>query len=199
MFRSVKQFVKAATLVFVVSLEFERITAFVPPDVSLRRHGPHLNPKTATALNIANVPKEDSSGLSYGERSRPFRRDVFGYGDWVRHRSNDRFISNLLNVFRSGVVQQLLKEVYLTTGVATFVCLYNALLVNGYDDFAGLHHDPFAEGFYVFAMPSAFFALTSPALSLLLGKLQHDRPYTCVVKAKAQDIRRRWLTFRSIC
>lgn len=169
------QFVTALAFGFVVCCQFDKTTAFDLQEVRVTsRNGPLLS-RTATALNIANVPKDDSSGLPYGERSRPFRRDVFAYGDWVRHRSNERFISNLLNVFKSGVVQQLLKEVYLTTAIATFICLYNALLVNGYDDFGGIHHDPLAQGFFVFAMPSIFFALTSPALSLLLGKL-HDRP-----------------------
>ena len=111
----------------------------------------------------------DESSGSYGERSRPYRRDVFDHDEWVRVRSNTRFSSNLLTIFESGVVRQLLREVILTTAVATFICAYNALLVNGYDDFAGIHHDPLVQGFYVFSIPGAFFSLTSPALSLLLG------------------------------
>jgi hypothetical protein len=128
---------------------------------------------SSTALQIGKTLKEDdgdSSGLSYGERSRPFRRDVFDYDAWVYHRRTDRYVSHLFNVFNSGVTQQLLREVYLTTAIATFVCVYNALFVNGFDDFVGFHHEPFVQGFYVFSLPTVFFSLTSPALSLLLGK-----------------------------
>jgi Bestrophin, RFP-TM, chloride channel len=118
---------------------------------------------------IKYLPVEDNSALSYGERSRPYRRDVFDNDEWLRVRSNTRFASNLLTIFESGVVRQLLKEVILTTAVATFICAYNALLVKGYDDFSGIHHDPLVQGFYVFSIPGVFFSLTSPALSLLLG------------------------------
>lgn len=150
----------------------DKASAFSPREMSpsLRLHRyPDTGGKRHWALHISSVPKDDRSGVSYGERSRPYRRDVFGYDDWVRHRSSDRFVGNLLDVFKSGVVQQLLREVYLTGSVATFMCVYNALLVNGFDDFAGLHHDPLVQGFYVLALPGVFFALTSPALSLLLG------------------------------
>jgi ion channel-forming bestrophin family protein len=156
--------------VFMAVLAVEQASAFTPQDVRQipsRRLYHHRMPST-TALKISSLPKEDSSGLSYGERSRPFRRDVFAYDDWVQHRTSERFLGNLFNSYKSGVVQQLLKEVYLSAGIATFICIYNALLVNGYDDFLGVHHDPLVQGFYVFAIPSVFFALTSPALSLLL-------------------------------
>jgi hypothetical protein len=125
---------------------------------------------SSTILQIKYLPNDDGLALSYGERSRPFRRDVFDNDEWVRVRSTVRFSSNLLTIFESGVVRQLLREIFLTTSIASFICLYNALLVNGYDDFAGIHHDPLVQGLYVFSVPSVFFSLTSPALSLLLGK-----------------------------
>jgi hypothetical protein len=127
--------------------------------------------KTTTQLcMIANLPNDDGSGFSYAERSRPYRRDVFDSDEWVRVRNTARFSKNLLSIFQSGVVRQLLNEAIFIAGAATFLCLYNALLVAGYDDFNGIHHDPFGQGFYVFKLPSIFFTLTSPALSLLLGK-----------------------------
>jgi ion channel-forming bestrophin family protein len=125
-------------------------------------------------LSASTAPLDKDAGLSYGERSRPFRRDLFSYDDWVDHRRSDRFGGSLFSVFRSGVFQQLLKEIYLTTGIATFVCLYNALLVTGYDDFVGVHHDPLVQGLYVLAIPGLFFTVTSPALSLLLGTSQQS-------------------------
>jgi hypothetical protein len=134
---------------------------------------PPVSTTTTTATTqlhmIANIPSDDGSGLSYAERSRPYRRDVFDSDEWLRVRSTTRFSKNLLSIFQSGVVRQLLNEAIFIAGVATFLCLYNALLVTGYDDFNGIHHDPFGQGFYVFKLPSIFFTLTSPALSLLLG------------------------------
>lgn len=122
---------------------------------------PNANTNTNNALTL----------LSYGERSRPFRRDLFQYENWVDHRQSNRFGASLLSIFSSGVFQQLLKEIYLTTGIATFICVYNALLVTGYEDFGGVHHEPFWQlGQYVLAVPSIVFTLTSPALSLLLGR-----------------------------
>lgn len=146
--------------------------AFAPlqTKISIHRLGNKVSDGGSSRLQmIKYLPVEDNGALSYGERSRPYRRDVFDHDEWVRVRSNTRFANNLLTIFESGVVRQLLKEVILTTGVATFICAYNALLVNGYDDFAGIHHDPLVQGFYVFSIPSVFFTLTSPALSLLLG------------------------------
>ena len=147
----------------------------------------HGNPKVGTGIKytdssitshtattklrmIANLPSDDGSGLSYAERSRPYRRDVFDSDEWVRVRNTARFSKNLLTIFQSGIVRQLLNEAIFISGAATFLCLYNALLVTGYDDFSGIHHDPFGQGFYEFKLPSIFFTLTSPALSLLLGK-----------------------------
>jgi hypothetical protein len=84
-------------------------------------------------------------------------------------RSAERFSSNLLSIFQSGVVRQLFNEAIIIAGVATFICVYNALCVTGYDDFDGIHHDALVQGFYIFSLPGVFFSLTSPALSLLLG------------------------------
>lgn len=133
-------------------------SVFAPQQVSIR---------CFQWLNRRRRVKATATRLWYGERSRPLRRDVFAYDDWVRHRSIHR---DFLATYKSGVVKQLLKQVYLKTGVAIFICVYNALLVNGFDDFAGIHHDPLVQGFYVLELPFIVFALTSPVLSLLLGK-----------------------------
>jgi hypothetical protein len=145
--------------------------ATLPSGNSIRSPLYSWDRSTATTARqmIKYLPVEDSGALSYGERSRPYRRDVFDHDEWVRVRSNTRFSNNLLSILESGVVRQLLRELILTTAIATFICVYNALLVNGYDDFSGIHHDPLVQGFYVFSIPTAFFSVTSPALSLLLG------------------------------
>lgn len=55
--------------------------------------------------------------------------------------------------------------------VATFVVVYNALFVLGYDDFNNIRHAPIVPGTYpLIWLPLAAFTLSSPALSLLLGE-----------------------------
>lgn len=122
-------------------------------------------------LFISSVPKDDGSGLSYAERSRPFRRDVFAWDLWVKHRATDRFVGNILDILDSGVVQSLIGEITLITFVASFVCAYNALFVTGFTDFSGILHVPiFASRFLpILKFPMEFFTLTTPALGLLLG------------------------------
>lgn len=56
-------------------------------------------------------------------------------------------------------------------GVATFVVVFNALLVTGWEDFRWVHHDPLVRGYPLLYLPLAGFTLTSPALGLLLGRL----------------------------
>lgn len=130
--------------------------------------------KTNTQLYdvFAKVPRKDDSGLSYAERSRPYRRDVFAYDDWIKHRSSDRFAGRFIKFVESGIVRALIDELILVTGVATFIVFFNAMFANGFDDLAGVHHDPIlALGIPALSLPTLFFTLSSPALSLLLGKI----------------------------
>jgi hypothetical protein len=172
------------TLVGIILCTVDKVTSYHSTPTSIRRcpinsvnieTTPCNNFGTITTplhLQISDVPYEDDSGLSYAERIRPYRRDVFDSDEWVRIRSTSRFSTNLYGLFKSGVVRQLLtvQEAILILCVATFICLYNALLVNGYNDFVGIHHDPLLEGFYEISLPSMVFTLTSAPLSLLLRK-----------------------------
>ena len=125
---------------------------------------------TTALYDVAWVPTDDGSGISYSERSRPYRRDVFAYDDWVRHRSTERFTGRLSKLGKSGIVRALSYEVQLLAAVATFICVFNALCVTGYEDLANVHHDPLINiGLPVLSLPAMFFTLSSPALSLLLG------------------------------
>lgn len=135
----------------------------------------HQRTTTTTALyDVAWVPTDDGSGVSYSERSRPYRRDVFAYDDWVKHRSTERFTGRLKKLGKSGIVRALSYEVQLLAAVATFICVFNALCVTGYDDFSNVHHDPLISiGLPVLSLPAMFFTLSSPALSLLLGTYTH--------------------------
>ena len=110
--------------------------------------------------------------ISYGEESRKFRRTVYSHDDWRKHRSQDRFIRNIKSMFVSGVYKNLGREVAATTAVATFICLYNAI-VGGYTDFEGQKQAALISSTFLplLGLPLAPFTLSSPSLGLLLGKL----------------------------
>lgn len=147
------------------------------------------NSKTAL-YDVSSVPKDDGSGVSYSERSRPYRRDVFQYDDWVRHRSSERFTGRLRKLTQSGIARALTDEVVLLAAVATFVCAFNALLVTGYEDFANGHHAPLVAGLDflpALSLPAMFFTLSSPALSLLLGTYVCLSCFLCVFSGTVRD------------
>lgn len=179
----------AAALALSVVLSVTSVASFAPtslrttPSVVLgvkQQHGSRAF--VSTSLNVASVPDKNSGPeLSYAERSRIYRRDTFSYDLWVKHRSTDRFIGNLLDILKSGILRQLLPEIALVGGVALFVCLYNALFVTGYDDLEGIHHAAVFVSQYlpVLKLPQEFFTLSTPSLALLLGK----DCYMCVLAA----------------
>jgi len=145
------------------------VTAFTPLKIVQQQQQRASSSSSSTAIyDVHTVPKDDGSGISYSERSRPYRRDVFAYDDWVRHRSSERFAGRLGKLTKSGIVRSLSKEIGLIAGAAVFICVFNALLGGGYDDFSGVHHEALVEGFPVLKLPAMFFTLSSPALSLLL-------------------------------
>lgn len=102
------------------------------------------------------------------EIARRFRRTVYTHDDWKKHRQQDRFTIYLGSMFKSGVFDNSKNEVLLTTGIAAFVCLYNAL-VGGYTDLAGVTHPPALPG-NVVGLPMNAFTLTGSSLGLLLSK-----------------------------
>lgn len=58
--------------------------------------------------------------------------------------------------------------------MASFIAVYNALCVVGFEDFEGVFHNPVVHDL-VFPLPLLFlplggFTLSSPALALILGK-----------------------------
>ena len=107
---------------------------------------------------------------SYGEASRKFRRSYFSHSDWLRARRDDRFLYNFKSILNSGIARQLAKEVGFVAAISTFIVVWNALLVAGYDDFSGLRHAPLISSdlLPLLKLPADPFTLSSPALGLLL-------------------------------
>jgi putative membrane protein len=123
-----------------------------------------------TRLHAGRPTEQDLERFqSYGEASRKFRRSYFGHSDWLNARRDGRYLYNFRTLFSSGVARQLFKEVSTVAYIATFLVAWNALLVVGYDDFSGVHHDPLASSVLpLLQLPSEPFTLSSPALGLLL-------------------------------
>ena len=110
--------------------------------------------------------------ISYGENSRKFRRTVYTHEDWVRHRSPDRFFRYIASVPTSGIAKNLARELYFLTAITAIVVLYNGL-ITGYQDINGIAHGPVWSSPFLppLTLPMQPFALASPSLGLLLGKL----------------------------
>ena len=155
------------------------VSAFSSPPVS-RAAQIKSTISTSTKLNADEVEKFQQKTPSerevdrwlndFGEQSRLYRRDVYSAADWVRYRRPDRIFDNLATFFQSGLIRQVAIEVTLIFIVANGVCLWNSLLANGYDDIAGVHHDPLL-GFALpaFGLPLTPFTIGSGSLGLLLA------------------------------
>ena len=105
-----------------------------------------------------------------GEESRKYRRTTYSHDDWKMHRSQDRFIYYLKDMFFAGVYKNMDREVGAVTLVASFVCAYNAV-ANGYTDLSGVEHAGILKDVLPkLTIPLNAFTLTSPSLGLLLGK-----------------------------
>eukprot|EP00591_Stephanopyxis_turris_P015137 CAMPEP_0195538954 /NCGR_PEP_ID=MMETSP0794_2-20130614/49800_1 /TAXON_ID=515487 /ORGANISM="Stephanopyxis turris, Strain CCMP 815" /LENGTH=418 /DNA_ID=CAMNT_0040672965 /DNA_START=28 /DNA_END=1284 /DNA_ORIENTATION=- len=106
--------------------------------------------------------------ISYGEMSRKYRRTVYTHDDWRKHRNPDRFFYYLRSIFVSGVYKSLGREVVATTGLATFIVIYNAI-IGGYTDFENHQHAALiATNLPLMGLPLNPFTLSSPSLGLLL-------------------------------
>jgi hypothetical protein len=59
---------------------------------------------------LAAVVEKDTNPLSYYEKSRRDRRDFFTHESWVGHRDKARFVSTLLKIPESRIIQALFQE-----------------------------------------------------------------------------------------
>jgi len=104
---------------------------------------------------------------SYIEVSRQYRRTRYTHDDWLKHRSPDRFLSNLAQISTSGIYRGISKEVATVTSIATLVWAWNLFLGEGWTDLSGIHHDPVAQ-LPLLKLPLTPYTLASPSLGLLL-------------------------------
>jgi len=141
------------------------VNGFAPARTTGTRIGTKLHGNTQVAPDLMPAIKD----ISYGEESRKYRRTVYTHDDWRKHRRSDRFIYYLSSLTSSGIYKSMAREVSATTAVATFVCLYNAL-VGGYTDFEGVQHGALVADnlLPLLGLPMAPFTLSSPSLGLLL-------------------------------
>jgi hypothetical protein len=153
-----------------LALSMNASTAFAP-------QRPSRTSKDLVELSASIEPK---AVMPYGEGSRAYRRTFFTHKDWLRHRSEDRFIRTVFSTVRSGVVRQLAKEVGFVTATAVFVVAWN-VLTGGFSDLQGIHHDPILGNIANLELPIAPFTLSSPALGLLLGEYFTLHIFTCFV------------------
>jgi len=113
----------------------------------------------------------DKAKREYAELSREYRRTVYMHDDWLYHRSSERYWENIKGIFGSGVNKQLYGELTAISFAALFVIVANCLL-EGYTDLDGTSHvGPLAyldSRIGPLTLPSLFFSVALPALSLLL-------------------------------
>jgi hypothetical protein len=132
------------------------------------------SPTISVTLPVGLRPPKlgPAKDISYGENSRKFRRTVYTHEDWVRHRSPDRFFRYIASVPTSGIYKNLARELVLLTAITTVVVFYNGL-ITGYQDINGIAHGPVWSNPFLppLTLPMQPFALASPSLGLLLGKL----------------------------
>jgi putative membrane protein len=130
--------------------------------------GALIRQRKTSRLNAATPTDTDLKRFqSYGESSRKFRRSYFTHSDWLKSRADDRFLSSLTSIVKSGIVRQLGKEISFVAGSAFFICVWNVFSVGGYDDFQGIHQ-AVENGLPTLQLPKEPFSLSSPSLALLL-------------------------------
>ena len=164
------------TLLVGVNVDAFLSPASIQPHLNINLHKKASSP--TTQLLLANrkdrtIYNEITSlNLPIGEAGRKTRRDVYTEPDWVAARSDKRVFYMLGNTFISAIVGQLFQEICFMTGVAFFVISWNALLVEGYADFTGVHHEALYQlpDYLAMQLPLLPFQLSSSALGLLLGR-----------------------------
>jgi hypothetical protein len=114
-----------------------------------------VSPLETGVLEYGTVTKdkrETTRGAEYQEAVRQYRRTVFMHGDWVDHRSTDRFFRSLTSVLESGVIRAREKELTLVASIAAFTVVWN-ILASGYTDFEMIKHSGLIDHMPPIALP----------------------------------------------
>jgi hypothetical protein len=95
--------------------------------------GYYIDPISDSDINTGDPIDQ----LSYGEKSRLYRRTVFTAEDWIKHRAPERFFRNLSTIFTSGILVSLIDQILVITLVALMTVIWNCFAVEGWTDFHG--------------------------------------------------------------
>eukprot|EP00884_Botryococcus_braunii_P014309 jgi/Botrbrau1/2287/Bobra.101_2s0110.1 len=128
---------------------------------------PRLRLREARAYSFAITCQDGSTKKqfenwttdAYKEESRRFRRTVFMFDEWAKHRSTARYWRHIAALFQSRIVWGLAEPLAAVLGLATFICVYEQAREVGIVP---------VDIPSILIIPSAPFNLTSFALSLLL-------------------------------
>jgi len=135
-----------------------------------RNFDPAKGDATLDEIKSANLIAVVQDTQQYKEQDRRFRRPVFGYPDWVQHRSADRFVKNLSTIFVSRVARAIWLEVLVPVLVAFGVLFYYDL--DWKELWQSLNLAPSVvetlQSIPAFTVTGVPFNLCTPALSLLL-------------------------------
>ena len=98
------------------------------------------------------------------EKSRKYRRTVFAYSDWKKHRSARRYIDALRSWPRSNVLGGLIFQAIIVALATAIIVSWNVFVLSNQETYKlfGRFNLP------LFSVPSLPFSLTSPSLGLLL-------------------------------
>lgn len=107
---------------------------------------------------VTKDKRQTTTGSEFQEAARPYRRDVFGVDDWVRHRSTGRFRKSMRTLFQSGIFRARYAEVLTSLFIATFATVWNHVL----------RRPSLLPALPPLALSLNLFSLTAPALGLLL-------------------------------
>lgn len=116
---------------------------------------------------VTKDKRETTVGSEFSEANREYRRSVFMHGEWVDHRSTERFYKTMKSLTASGVLRARYNEIANVVAISTFLVIYNTLSA-GYTDFDNVKHAAIIGHLPVLSMPLSVFSLTAPSLGLLL-------------------------------
>jgi len=116
---------------------------------------------------VTKDKRETTSGSEYQEATRPYRRSVFMHGEWVDHRSTERFYKTITKLSESGVLRARYNEVTFVAAFAAFLVVWNTI-AGGYTDLEMVKQGALIPHLPPLAVPIGLFSLTAPSLGLLL-------------------------------